>query len=243
MKAHILIHCSKNKTSKIVAGILVAIVCFCWGCGVSETTPRELGYDYTPLETGRFVVYDVTEQQFPLNAPLVTRNYQLREIITGTYTDITSQMAFRIERQRRTSATQKWEVDSVWTARRETDRLIRNENGRDYIKLIFPPQERLVWNGNVFNNLGEDKYEFKNVNKAFKVGDQNFEQTVTVIQQADSTLVNQDKRTEIYAKGVGLIFRERVLLQFCSSTPACVGKAQIDFGSRQILRVRSYGKE
>ena len=233
----------KVRVSKIVASIFIVLLGILWGCGVSETTPFDLGYDYTPLETGRFVVYDVSEQQFPLNAPPVTRNYQLREIITGTYSDITNQTAFRIERQRRASATQKWDVDSVWTARRDTDRLIRNENGRDYIKLIFPPQERLVWNGNVFNNLGEDKYEFKNVGKAFKIGDQNFEQTVTVVQQSDSTLVNQDKRVEIYAKGVGLIFRERVLLQFCSSSPACVGKAQIDFGSRQILRVRSYGKE
>ena len=228
---------------KIKLSALLFIIYVLWSCGASETTPRDLGYDYLPLETGRFVVYDVTEQQFLINAAPVTRNYQLREIITGTYTDITGQPAFRLERQSRTTATQKWEIDSVWTARRETDRLIRNENGRDYIKLLFPPQDRLVWNGNVFNNLGEDRYEFRNVGKSFKVGEQTFDQTATVVQQADSTLVNQDKRVEVYAKGVGLVFRERVLLQFCSSSPACVGRAQIDFGSRQFLRIRNYGKE
>jgi hypothetical protein len=91
--------------------------------------------------------------------------------------------------------------------------------------------------------LGEDSYELKSVNKSLKVGGTTFDRTATVVQQNDSTLVNQDKRVEIYAADVGLIYRERVNVQFCSSTSACVGKAQVDFGTRQYIRYKNAGKE
>ena len=109
--------------------------------------------------------------------------------------------------------------------------------------MLFPPAERLSWNGNIYNTLGEDNYELKNVNRPLKIGGTTFERTATVVQQNDSTLVNQDKRVEVYAAEVGLIYRERVNVQFCSSTPACVGKAQIDFGTRQFVRFRKAGNE
>nr|MCU0342052.1 hypothetical protein [Spirosomataceae bacterium] len=150
---------------------------------------------------------------------------------------------YRIVRFRRLADGQRWNPDSTFTLRVGIDQAVRNENGKDYVKMVFPPAERSAWNGNLYNNLGEDKYEFRNVNKSFSVTGRAFERTATVVQQSDSTLVGQDKRLEVYAAGVGMIYRERVNVQFCSSTPACVGKAQIDFGSRQYIRFKNTGKE
>jgi hypothetical protein len=219
---------------------------FCWlilSCTSSETTPVDPGFDYLPLVTGRFVLYDVTEQRFSLTAPPVTSTYQLKETVGASYTDVTGQPAFRIQRFRRPNAQSPWQTDSLWTARADSRMAIRTENGADLVKLVFPLVNRSRWNGNQFNQFAEDTYELRSLNQPFSVGAQTFAETATVFQQNDSTLVSQDKRIEVYARQVGLVYKETVQLQFCASNPSCVGKAQIDFGVRRYVRVASYGTE
>lgn len=201
------------------------------------------GTEFFPLEVGRFVEYDVNEEETLLGRATVARQYQIKELIAEGYTDPAGKTVYRIARFRRNLDGQSWLPDSTFTLRLQIDHAIRNENGREFVKMLFPPVEKLSWNGNIYNNLGEDDYEFKNTNQAFKVGSTTFDRTVTVVQQNDSTLVNQDKRIEVYAAEVGLVYRERVNLQFCSSTPACVGKAQVDFGTKQFIRFKKTGKE
>lgn len=220
------------------------------GCLFSACTPnckdcqnQLKGTEFFPLEVGYFVEYDVNEEEINLGRPAIVRQYQIKELIAERYTDPEGKTAYRVTRMRRNLDSQGWQPDSTITLRLQVDHVIRNENGRDFVKMLFPPAEKLSWNGNIYNTLGEDSYELKNVNQPLKVGGATFERTATVVQQNDSTLVNQDKRVEVYAAEVGLIYRERVNVQFCSFTPACVGKAQIDFGTRQFVRFRKAGKE
>lgn len=220
---------------------------FCWllllSCTSPEPIPNNAGLDYAPLTTGHFVIYDVTEQRFSLTATPATSTYQLKETVGASYTDVTGQPAFRLQRFRRPNAQAPWQADSLWTARIDSRMAVRTENGADFVKLIFPPADGSRWNGNQFNPFSEDTYEFRNANRPYSVGTQGFSETVTVVQQNDSTLVSQDKRIEVYARQVGLIYKETVQLQFCSATPSCVGKAQIDYGVRRYVRVTSYGQE
>lgn len=187
--------------------------------------------------------YDVREEAYTLDGSVAVRQYQLKEVVAERYTDPTGQPAYRIARFRRGAEGQRWQADSTITLRLLTDHAVRNENGKDYVKMLFPPAEMNVWNGNLYNNAGEDNYELKNINKPYTSGTTTFDRTATVIQQNDSTLVNQDKRVEVYAAEVGLVYRERIQLQFCSSSSACVGKAKIDFGTRQYFRFKTAGKE
>ncbi|XWW44143.1 hypothetical protein JYG30_15340 [Fibrella sp. USSR17] len=227
--------------------MLRLVVCFCWllllSCGTSETSPVELGLDYRPVSSGRYIIYDVTEQRFSLTAALVTSTYQLKESVGPRYTDVTGQPAYRLQRFRRASTQASWQPDSLWTVR-VTDRMaVQTESGADFVKLTFPLVDRSRWNGNEFNRFAEDLYEVRNVAKPYTVGAQTFTETATVWQQNDSTLVSQDKRIEVFARQIGLVYKETVQLQFCSSTPTCVGTSQIDFGVRRYVRVASYGTE
>ncbi len=222
------------------------LTCFLWvllfSCQQNDVTVTDPGTDYMPLETGRFVIYDVTEQRYSLTAPPATTTYQLKETVGAPYTDVTGQPAYRLQRYRRTNAQATWQTDSLWTARANVQSAIRTENGADFVKLTFPLAERNEWNGNAYNQYQKDVYTLRQVRKPYTVGTQTFAETATVLQHSDSNLVAQDKRVEVYAKQVGLIYREVVQLQFCSSG-ACVGKGQIDFGVRRYMRISSYGKE
>lgn len=199
--------------------------------------------DFFPLETGRYIIYDVQEQQYALNTAPARRTYQVKEVVGAAYSDVVGQPAYRLLRYRRATEAQAWQPDSVWSARVAGNEAIRTENGLDFIKLVFPVSDNLSWNGNQRNNLGEDRYEIRNSKQPFRVLDKQYDESVTVVAQNDSTLVSQDKRIEVYARQIGLIYKERSQVQYCSSTPACVGKYQIDYGIQQVYRIRTYGKE
>ena len=222
----------------------LALFLFVTACNpICEDCKKTIGYAYFPLEVGRFIEYSVAEEEFALGRGAVSRSYQWKESITEKYQDAANQTVFKIIRYKRTDDSQKWQPDSVFTVRQSLDQIVKNESGKEYVKLVFPIAEKLSWNGNIFNNLGEDKYELRNIEKSYKINGQTFDKSISVIQQNDSTLVGQDKRTEIYAENIGLIYKENISLQFCSSSPSCVGKAQIDFGRRRYVRFRRNGVE
>ena len=212
-------------------------------CQPGNSDPVSSGYDYFPLETGRYVIYDVNEHRYALNVAPVQRTYQLKEVVGAAYADVTGQRAYRLMRYRRLAENQPWQADSIWSARLVGDEGIRTENGMDIVKLRFPVSDWLRWDGNRYNAAGDDACELSNSGLPYRVSDKQFAETVTVVAQQDSTLIAQDKRIEVYARRVGLIYKERVQLQFCSSTPACIGTYQIDYGIRQIYRLRSFGTE
>lgn len=224
--------------------LLLVILLFVSGCRSVNSDPVSSGYDYFPLETGRYSIYDVTEHQYSLTATTPTeRAYQIKEVVGAAYADVAGQTAHRLLRYRRSTEGQPWQADSVWSARLVDDEGVRSENGMDFVKLRFPVSDRLRWNGNRYNALGGDEYEVRNSSRAYRVLDKQFDETVTVVAQQDSTLLSQDKRLEVYARRVGLIYKERTQFQYCSTTPACIGTYQIDYGIRQIYRIRSSGRE
>lgn len=213
------------------------------GCQSVSTIPASPGFDYFPLSTGHYVIYNVDERLYSLSSPVVQRTYQVKEVVGAPYTDVTGRPAYRLFRYRRLVESQPWQADSLWSARLVDDEAIRNENGLDFVKLRFPVSDRLRWDGNRHNGVGQDQYETRNSGQPYRVSDKEFSETVTVVAKQDSTLISQDKRIEVYAKQVGLIYKERVQLQYCSSTPACIGTYKIDYGVRQVYRIHSSGNE
>ncbi|MFD2933917.1 hypothetical protein [Spirosoma flavum] len=213
------------------------------GCRSAEDEPLIADYAYFPLETGRYVIYDVQENKYTLNAGPVQRTYQLKEVIGSTYADVTGQTAYRLIRYRRSTTSQPWQADSVWSARLVNNEAIRTENGQDFVSLLFPISNELSWNGNRHNAFDQNDYQARNVGQPYRVLDKQFNETVTVAAQDDSTLVLQDKHIDVYARQIGLIHRERTYLQFCTATPSCIGKNQIDYGIRQVYNIQTYGKE
>ena len=122
------------------------LTCFLWvllfSCQQADVAGTDPGTDYAPLETGRFVIYDVTEQRYSLTAPPATTTYQLKETVGSTYNDVTGQPAYRLQRYRRANAQATWQTDSLWTARSNPQAAVRTENGADFVKLVFPLAER-----------------------------------------------------------------------------------------------------
>ncbi|WP_128544958.1 hypothetical protein [Larkinella soli] len=193
------------------------------------------------METGRYWVYEVTEQEFPLGAGPLRRTYQFRERLEALPDGPSGQKNFRVLRYRRSLEGQPWQPDSAFILTRQEHLILRTERNVSYLMLVLYATEGIRWNGNAYNFLDSDDYEVRNLGRTFSVTNQSFPETVTVIQQNDSTRVSQDRRLQVYARNVGLIYQEIIRLQFCTSQPSCIGKGQIDYGIRQWVRIREYG--
>ncbi len=200
-------------------------------------SPQDGGKFFYP-KIGQSAVYDVEDTQYELTGKISFKTYQLKEVNVSTFKDADGEEALRIERYRRENDSQKWTIDSIFTAKKEIDKALKTENNVTYVKMAFPIKEGLKWNGNAYNSLGNDSYEMKKVNQTFQTNGQNFSNTLSVIQQNDSTLVDLKRRIEVYTEGIGLIYQEKINVSYCNSGD-CLGKGKIDFGTKHILKFKS----
>jgi hypothetical protein len=204
-------------------------------CGC--VAPPETGVSFFYPMIGQSVIYDVEEIQYTLTGINTAKTYQFKETANSFFTDSDGKEAIKIDRYRRENEAQKWVIDSVYKAKREIDKALKTENNQTFVKMIFPMKEGLKWDGNLYNSLGNDTYEMKKVNKAFQTNGQNFPNTLSVIQQNDSTLVDLKRRVEVYAEGIGLIYQEKTFLSYCNNGD-CLGKGKIDFGTKYVLKFK-----
>lgn len=204
----------------------------------SNLPPPQDGGKFFYPKIGQSVVYDVEDTAYELTGKFTLKTYQLKEVNISTFKDLDGKEALRIERYRRDNDTRKWMIDSVFIAKKEIDKALKTENNVTYVKMYFPMKEGLKWNGNAYNSFKNDFYEMKNVNQIFQTNGQKFDNSVTIIQQNDSTLVDLKKRIEIYAEGIGLIYQEKINVSYCNSVD-CLGKGKIDFGTKHILKFKS----
>ncbi len=226
------------KTDFIILYTLGIFLLFaCDNLNSNLPTPQDGGKFFYP-KIGQSVVYEVEDTQYELTGKFTVKTYQLKEFNVATFKDFDGKEALRIERYRRENNTQQWVIDSVFTAKKAIDKALKTENNVTYLKMTFPIKEGLKWNGNAYNSFKNDIYEMKNVNQSFQTNGQKFENSITIIQQNDSTLVDLKKRMEVYAEGVGLIYQEKINVSYCNSVD-CLGKGKIDFGTKHILKFKN----
>lgn len=197
------------------------------------------GAEYFPLEKGLFWEYDVVEEIYTVSAPARRVNYQIRERI-GEKLNLANESIFKLERYRRNDDISTWKLDSVWTAQLTSTQAIRTENNVSLTKLIFPIREGEKWSNNTVNSSQSITYEYKNTFQKF--GEKYFP-TVRVVEKDDSTAINLNRKYEVYAQNIGLVYKEFASLEYCQKTPSCIGKGEIDFGIRRIFKLKNIGKE
>ena len=224
---------------KIILTIIISFLFVaCENINSNLPPPQDGGKFFYP-NTGQSVVYDVEDTQYELTGKFTVKTYQLKESIASIFKDLEGKEALRIERYRRENDSQKWTIDSVFIAKKEIDKALKTENNVTYVKIIFPIKEGVKWNGNAYNSLGNDIYELKKANQSFQTNGQKFDNTFSIIQQNDSTLVDLKRRIEVYAENIGMIYQEKTNVLYCNSGD-CLGKGKIDFGTKHILKFRNY---
>lgn len=191
----------KNSLAFILSIVLVVLV----SCKKEDPSVIDFGYDYLPNKVGAYIIFSVDSIAY--NGTTTTFNYQMKEVFSEEFVDAVGEPAVRVECYVRNFNTQPWILRSVCVQKRGGTNAERIVDNQRVIIMEYPIQEGGTWNGNAYNNTGAVTFKYLNVGKPVDIGIQEFSNAVTVQQDNVTNLVDQRVSREIFAKGVGSIYR------------------------------------
>ncbi|MCC6251965.1 MAG: hypothetical protein IT238_05835 [Bacteroidia bacterium] len=173
----------------------------------------DIGYDYFPSQKGHYVIYDVDSLFYnDFTSTIDTFKFQVKEKITDTFVDLENRITQRIERFYRENSNDNWVIKDVWYSNKTANTAERVEENMRFVKIVFPLKKDNQWNGNRYNNLGEQNYKLLKIHEFFSLGLLSFDSTITIRHAADSNLIEKNISYEIYARNVGLVYKKNLQL-------------------------------
>ena len=199
--------------------------------------------DYAPLVVGKYITYSVDSLVFKNFGTLEVHNlYEVKHLVADTFIDNSGRKAYKIIRYIRKNAMESFVSEYTFAAVNTGNSYEFTENNQRFIKLTMPIKNSYNWKGNVFINLStvipgfgnsyfldDWDYRYDNVDDAMPIPLPGFtlSNTVTVNQRDVSTnlpvtgttnIANKDFSKEIYAKGIGMVYRQFIHWEYQIST-------------------------
>jgi len=129
-------------------------------------------------------------------------------------------------------------LSDVWQVVKTDLQVEKVEEDVRMIKLIFPVVDEKEWNINALNNVGARTVAYKDVHLPYETETLSFDSTVTVENTDPQNLINEYRDTEIFAKGLGMIYKRFVNVEYV--TPPAVG---VESGIVFTMEAIEFGKE
>ncbi|MFO8086576.1 MAG: hypothetical protein R6T91_02055 [Bacteroidales bacterium] len=180
-------------------------------CNVNTEDPVDMGYDYYPLKTNAYMIYEVDSifwDDFYDPVKIDTSYYQVKEIVVEHIQDDQNKDVFLAERYIRPSDTADWKIDYVYTLQRESTKILKMVDNKYVIPFVFPPKAGYQWDVNGYNSSLQNIYEYSVVDDIFVIDNQEYSNTVTVEQQNLTTLISKNLAYEVYASQIGMVYKE-----------------------------------
>lgn len=171
----------------------------------SEISPQ-LHTDYFPLKKGQFVIYETTQITHDENVSQHdTLRYWLKTIVGQLYVDNEGRAAHEFLRFVSNDLGFSWQIQDVWTAILDGNRLELVEENERVIKLLFAPTFSKEWNLNAYNSKPYQVAVYSKIHEPFTLNNNFFDSTITVKQADLFSFVDFREQSEVYAKGIGLV--------------------------------------
>lgn len=215
-------------------------------CNTETVEPDEtrLGADFYPLQVGNYSIFEVENIDYKITGEVVASSFQLKTQVIDSFVNQTGTLSYEIHYYKRQSPSESWKFLHAWTARRNGNQAILVEDNIPFLKLSFPVSENKIWDGNVLNTLPQDDYEMDSLLSRYITPAQDtIENTLTVIQgNNEDFTVELDRRYEIYGLHKGLVYKEDILLQYCTTTD-CLGQEKVESGHEYRQYLLETGKQ
>lgn len=190
--------------------------CLAWGCSKKKIPDTAIyGLDYYPLAQNRFVVYDVDSVIYTeIPKDTLHYRYRIKEKLADSFTDNEGGQARRLERYiKKYNASlpydsMPWTMKEVWMVNPSSTSIQVQENNVRYTKLIFPVTAKASWNGNAGNTQGDQTYTYDYIDNKETINNTPLDFVLSVSQRDFRTLISYEKKSEKYARGVGLVYKE-----------------------------------
>ena len=174
-----------------------------------DDSQNQLHTEYYDLTPGRFIEYEATEITHNSNSAIQhdTLNYFLRVQIEDTIYDNLGRLNRKYVRYKRFSTNDNWLISDVWMAFKDNNNAELIEENERIIKLKFPVNSYTNWNANVFNSSSSLECFYEQIHSPKIINGLFFDSTATVNQGSDRNLIRFYKKQEVYAKGIGLVYK------------------------------------
>lgn len=207
-------------------------------CKKKKEPAYKFHYEYFGLKQGRFIIYDAKEIIHLSDGTSDTLIYQLKTVIGDTVHDNAGRVGYKYLRYKRNSSSDSWNISDVWfTILTENRGELIEENER-IVKLVFAPTSDKTWDGNAFNNNPKLEYSYTDVHASQSYNGIYLDSTVTVIQEDVFNLIQWRKKSEVYAKNIGLVKKHYQHLEINN-----FDINNINTGKELFLTMSSYGVE
>lgn len=187
------------------------------GCNESkEIEDTYLGYDFFPVEMGRFSIYEVEETQFLISG-FDTSYYFLKETLFDTIS-VAGGVSYLLKREVRFSQEEPWRLDSLSLVTQRPTYLSRNENNIEEIKLAFPVKVGKNWDANGLNNR-TPATRFYEAADSIVIDSLALKDHIRVVlADIEPNITGVDMREEIYVRGIGLVQKNYLTQTNCTSS-------------------------
>ncbi|HEY9177958.1 MAG TPA: hypothetical protein VIN07_09720 [Flavipsychrobacter sp.] len=201
--------------------------------------PPQAEQEYYPLEKGKWVLYDVDSTIWD-DVFCIERHYayQVMHRVADTFIDAQERPSYRVETYIRKKVQDAWQSHSVFYVTNTKVTLEMVYDQLRFIKMVFPISEGETWKGNnyiltkdpEYTFYSDWNYQYKKVEESFNTGYKVFDNTVTVehVDQAVSdpevfpeTYAARTSSREVYASGVGMVYREYIRWTYDPNTTKC----------------------
>ncbi len=225
-------------------GIFIAACAsiFFHSCRKDVGSVTNMGYNYSPVQIGSYVEYQVWEVVHDDALALHdTAQYYLKELVESEFIDNEGRPSLRLERYRKDSMSYPWVLTDIWYSTRTNFRLERVEEDKRVISMIFPVKEGEVWNGNALNNFDEWDYSYRVVDSTAIINGLLFDSVAVVVEHDFRPGFFFHEYSEaIYARGVGLVQKRQRLVEIDGQD---IPSSVVQKGNELFQQVIGYGLE
>jgi hypothetical protein len=214
---------------------ILGLTCLIAGLGLGgckrETELFEMPlYDHSPLDSGKYLIYSLDTVLYnDFSQTVDTHSYQLKVQYGRRELDATGKLFTRVEHYLRTDSSQNWVLSRVFAAQNDSEKYYTIENNQRIIRLAYPIQKNTTWDGLVhirrdtsidisgvggaiaFYKDWED-FKYTNTDVPATIGGRSYTSVSTVLQVDEINRIERRYVIEQYAKGVGLVHKEMLIL-------------------------------
>lgn len=222
-----------NIMKKFLPILLIMLIVM--ACKKSEDAP-DFGYEYFGLTEGRYVSYDVMEISHDITSD--TLKYILKTVVGENIVDNQGRTAKKLYRYAYDWETNELIDERVWTSIIDQGRGEVVEENQRKIRMVFAVTIDKTWDVNAFIPEEEQEVFYEDIDLPYTINNFSLESTVRVEYEDYFTLVDYNRKYEVYAKNIGLVhrsFKNLVISNFDTTN--------IQSGTEVHYSLRDYGVE
>ncbi|MBK9638506.1 MAG: hypothetical protein IPO63_12105 [Bacteroidetes bacterium] len=209
--------------NQLIFGFIITCIWFLSACKKDEKNSNlieDSSLAYFPIDSGLTRYYQIDSVYWDEFAHIRdTINYQLKEVIAGSFIDLEGRKVQRIERFKLNLQGQ-WIIFSVGTSYRNHQKAESVENNVRILKLVFPATLGISWNGNIYNFKNPQCFEYLSVGVPDTTEFYQLHETIKVQEDNEpSNNISDLYGEERYAKNIGMYYRIISDLKFQPSVP------------------------